>query len=240
MADADADDALDLSASLQPADSQRLQLELASRPSLQLLELQANGLSCAGVAILVQALRSPGCAGRLRYLGLAQNGIGESGGCSLAAWLATAGVPLQTIELRDNSLGDRAASAFASMLTRNQQLQVRVHARTKHSPAARHGPGPSHRIGPLAPNTCASRLPPPQHLSLLHNAIGRHGALALAKALSVNSTLATLDLRLNLIDEHELQAIMTHQAWATDRGVTAAATPPRPPHSLPAAASSLS
>ena len=149
MADADADDALDLSASLQPADSQRLQLELASRPSLQLLELQANGLSCAGVAILVQALRSPGCAGRLRYLGLAQNGIGESGGCSLAAWLATAGVPLQTIELRDNSLGDRAASAFASMLTRNQQLQVRVHARTKHPPAARQGPGPSHRTGLL-------------------------------------------------------------------------------------------
>ena len=48
MADADADDTLDLSASLQPADSQRLQLELASRPSLQLLELQRARLGECG------------------------------------------------------------------------------------------------------------------------------------------------------------------------------------------------
>ena len=38
---ADADDSLDLSARLHPADGRLLQLELARRPTLQLLELQA-------------------------------------------------------------------------------------------------------------------------------------------------------------------------------------------------------
>ena len=38
---ADAEDSLDLSARLHPADGRLLQLELARRPSLQLLELQA-------------------------------------------------------------------------------------------------------------------------------------------------------------------------------------------------------
>ena len=82
---------------------------------------QGNGLGCAGVEALVQALRRPGCAQQLRYLGLAANGIGEAGGCSLAGWLGEPGVPLQTIELRDNRLGDRAASALAAMLCRNRQ-----------------------------------------------------------------------------------------------------------------------
>ena len=82
---------------------------------------QGNGLGCAGVEALMQALRRPGCAQQLRYLGLAANGIGEAGGCSLAGWLGEPGVPLQTIELRDNRLGDRAASALAAMLCRNRQ-----------------------------------------------------------------------------------------------------------------------
>ena len=69
----------------------------------------------------MQALRRPGCAQQLRYLGLAANGIGEAGGCSLAGWLGEPGLPLQTIELRDNRLGDRAASALAAMLCRNRQ-----------------------------------------------------------------------------------------------------------------------
>ena len=95
---------------------------LPSAPSLP--HTQGNGLGCAGVEALVQALRRPGCADQLRYLGLAANGIGESGGCSLAGWLGSGvPVPLQTIELRDNSLGDRAAAALAAMLVRNRQLQ---------------------------------------------------------------------------------------------------------------------
>ena len=181
---ADADDSLDLSARLHPADGRLLQLELARRPTLQLLELQAppyphactlrtwhasgprppprrapplhilqapcphchhrlpqgNGLGCSGVEALVQALRRPGCAERLHYLGLAANGIGEAGGCSLAGWLGEGGAPLQTIELRDNSLGDRAASALAAMLARNRQRCRRVTVRPQQRSSSAPGP----------------------------------------------------------------------------------------------------
>lgn len=116
-------DALDWSDGRLPPDQQIL-VELSSRPALQLLELCSNDLRCAGVSMLVQALRSPGCAGSLRYLGLARNAISEAGGCNIAAWLATASVPLQALDLQDNGLGDRAATSFASMLQHNQQLQV--------------------------------------------------------------------------------------------------------------------
>lgn len=71
---------------------------------------------------------------------------------------------------------------------------------------------------------CA-RCPVAQHLSLLHNAIGRRGAHALAESLGENRTLATLDLRLNLIDEHELQV----QCMPTADRSSAVAAPPPPP-----------
>ena len=190
-------DALDWSDGRLPTDQQLL-LELGSHPALQLLELHSNSLGCAGVNALVQALRSPGCAGSLRYLGLARNAISEAGGCSIAAWLATASIPLQTLDLQDNSLGDRAATAFASMLHRNRQLQVISLMRSVHARPARSA------LLSQSEYSCHAALLP-QHLSLLHNAIGRRGALALAESLGENRTLATLDLRLNLIDEHELQ-----------------------------------
>ena len=122
-------DALDWSEGRLPQDHLLL-AELRFRPALQLLELHSNSLGCAGVSALVQALRSPGCAGSLRYLGLARNAISEAGGCSIAAWLATASAPLQTLDLQDNSLGDRAATAFASTLQRNRQLQVTLPMRS--------------------------------------------------------------------------------------------------------------
>ena len=189
---------------------------VARRPALQLLELQGNQLGCDGVASLVQALRA-GC--HLRFLGLARNDIGERGGCVLAEWLASGGASLQTIDLQDNQLGDRAAGALASMLQRNNQLQARVSPiESRACPAVR----------ALCAVRCAARGREvrvcAQHLSLLHNAIGQSGALALATSLGTNRTLATLDLRLNLIDEHELQAALT---------CTAAASCPKIPSSAP-------
>ena len=107
----------------------------------------------------MQALRRPGCAQQLRYLGLAANGIGEAGGCSLAGWLGEPGVPLQTIELRDNQLGDRAASALADMLCRNRQPRPQGGDATLGSGAARPAVPPQRVWLPALASSAGSSAP---------------------------------------------------------------------------------
>ena len=102
--------------------SSTLQLALAARPTLTLLELSDNALADAGATALVHALRTSRPSA-LRFLGLARNGIGDVGGTAIAAWLGDPPPALEHLELRDNALADVAAAALARALGRNSTLQ---------------------------------------------------------------------------------------------------------------------
>ncbi|KAL1523680.1 hypothetical protein AB1Y20_018613 [Prymnesium parvum] len=98
------------------------QAVLTQCPQLQSLDLAANGLGDSGVASLMGAMRHPDVCKHLAFLGLARNDICDSGGRRIATWLALSSRPLERLDLRDNSLGDAAASAFAAVLAANRSL----------------------------------------------------------------------------------------------------------------------
>ena len=81
-----ASDLLVLNGGAIDADALRAAL-LSNRSSLKMIEITSASLGDDGVRTLLSLLQSNTSHATLRYLSLANNGIGDAGGCALAEWL---------------------------------------------------------------------------------------------------------------------------------------------------------
>ena len=154
----------------------------------------------------------------LQLLDVADNSLGDAGVSALVAALCQpgCGAQLRFLGLAKNAIGDDGGCAIAGWLQLGggalQHLELRDNGLADRAAAA-----------------LAAVLRGPsalEHLSLFHNSVGRRGAAALADALRANRTLGTLDLRLNLIDERELQTLL--QGGSSGGGSRSASEPPSP------------
>ena len=137
----------------------------------------------------------------LQLLDVADNSLGDAGVSALVAALCQpgCGAQLRFLGLAKNAIGDDGGCAIAGWLQLGggalQHLELRDNGLADRAAAA-----------------LAAVLRGPsalEHLSLFHNSVGRRGAAAPhLDALRANRTLGTLDLRLNLIDERELQTLL--------------------------------
>lgn len=163
--------------------------------ALHELCLARQQLGEMGAMALAQALPQ-GCL--VTKLDLSSNDIGHKGVAALVDALLIPCIPVEHLDLTNNSIGDHGCKILAHMLLKNESLRHLILQRNRIGPQGAVALG-----GAMCSNLCLLEL------DLGRNKVGRVGVEMLIRAARTNCTIASLNLQDNELSHDAVHGLAT-------------------------------